>query len=140
MISFRVYGIPQTKGSTKAFVRPGMRFPVITNDNEKNKGWAATVSGEAQRHRPASGPFAGPVALVLCFKMKKPKGLPKRRKVWATKKPDLDKMVRSCKDALTGVMYLDDAQVVRLASEKEYDDAPGVVIIVQPLDEGEPTI
>jgi len=39
-ITFRVYGIPQTKGSTKVFMRPGMRYPIITNDNTKNKSWA----------------------------------------------------------------------------------------------------
>ena len=128
-IRFRVYGIPQTKGSAKAFYRPGMRCPVVTNDNAKNKNWAATVSGEAQRHRPAC-PLTGPVDLSLTFFVKKPKSHPKTKFVYATKKPDLDKMVRSVKDALKGVVYLDDAQVVRLVASKHYDDAPGVEVVV----------
>lgn len=122
---FRVYGIPQTKGSTKAFMRPGMRFPIITNDNEKNKGWAQTVSGEAQKHRP-SKPYAGAVSLSLHFFMKKPKSY--KQNADATKRPDLDKLVRSVKDALTGVFYLDDSQVVRLIAAKNYGDQPGVEI------------
>lgn len=132
VIRFRVYGIPQTKGSAKAFYRPGMRFPVVTNDNAKNKNWAATVSGEAQRHRP-SAPFDGPVDLSLTFFMKKPKSHPKTKFVFAVKKPDLDKMIRSVKDALKGVMYLDDSQVVRLVASKHYDDAPGVEVVVGPV-------
>ena len=128
-ITFRVYGIPQTKGSTKSFMRPGMRFPITTNDNPRNKAWAQTVSGEAQRHRP-SMPIAGPVGLVLWFYMPKPKSYPKTKTLFATKRPDLDKMVRSIKDALKGVMYLDDAQVVQLKAAKAYDDAPGVAVAV----------
>lgn len=131
VITFRVYGIPQTKGSTKAFFRSGMKYPVITNDNEKNKGWAATVSGEAQLARRSSGwstPLGGPVGLDLTFYVKKPKSHPKHKPVPAIKKPDLDKMIRSVKDALKGVLYFDDAQVVKLGASKEYGDAPGVVV------------
>jgi Holliday junction resolvase RusA-like endonuclease len=129
MITFRIYGIPQTKGSTKSFMRPGMRFPIVTNDNPKNKGWAQTVSGEAQRNRPPA-PLTGPVCLELRFFMPKPKSYPKTKTLFATKRPDLDKMVRSIKDALKGVMYLDDAQVVWMKACKYYDDAPGVEIRV----------
>lgn len=134
-IVFRVHGIPQTKGSTKAFMRPGMRFPVITNDNTKNAGWAATVSGEAQRARVASGlsaPVGGAVWLMLHFHVLKPKSLPKRI-MHATKKPDLDKMIRSVKDALKGVLYLDDAQVVDLFAQKRYSDSPGVEVTFREL-------
>jgi Holliday junction resolvase RusA-like endonuclease len=137
MISFRVYGIPQTKGSTKAFMQPGMRFPVITNDNSRNKNWAATVSGTAQFHRP-DVPFAGPVGLTLKFFMPKPKSYPKTKTLFATKRPDLDKMVRSIKDSLKGVMYFDDAQVVWLKASKAYDDAPGVEVkVVRESNQGE---
>jgi len=129
VIQFRVFGVPQTKGSTKAFMRPGARFPVVTNDNTKNKGWAATVSGAAQLAvRTGDGPIRGPVLLWLTFSLKKPKSYPKRRDLPAIKKPDLDKLVRSIKDALKGVLYLDDSQVVYLQATKSYDDAPGVLV------------
>lgn len=130
VIAFTVYGIPQTKGSAKAFYRPGMRFPVVINDNAKNKGWAATVSGEAQRHRPST-PFTGPVRLMLAFGVQKPKSYPKTKELPATKKPDLDKMIRSVKDALKGVLYRDDSQVVELRATKAYSDTPGVKIEVE---------
>lgn len=132
-VQFRVYGIPQTKGSTKAFMRPGMRFPVVTNDNTKNKAWAATVAGEAQRARSLYGqtqPFEGAVSLMLTFYLPRPKSLPKRV-VHATKRPDLDKMIRSVKDALKGVFYLDDSQVVSLRADKVYLDQPGVQVVLE---------
>jgi Holliday junction resolvase RusA-like endonuclease len=130
-IRFRVFGLPQTKGSTKAFMRPGMRYPVVTNDNVKNAGWAATVKGEAQRAVREGGaglPWAGAVGLALTFWLKKPQRHPKRRSVPAIKKPDLDKLVRSVKDALTGTMYLDDSQVTWLTARKVYGEQPGVLI------------
>lgn len=131
-VQFRVYGIPQTKGSTKAFMRPGMRFPIVTNDNTKNKGWAATVTAVAQQTQSLSGerPLSGAVYLSLQFHMPKPKSLPKRV-VHCIKRPDLDKMIRSVKDALKGVFYLDDAQVVKLDAEKVYSDQPGVVVTLE---------
>ncbi len=133
MIVFRVYGIPQTKGSTKAFHRPGMKFPIITNDNPKNKPWAQTVSAMAQSYRTESCPFEGPIRLNLRFSLPIPKSLPKRRPSFMVKKPDLDKMVRSVKDALKGVLYRDDSQVVALVTEKVYDPHPGVRVVVEPI-------
>lgn len=133
-INFRVFGIPQTKGSTKAFMRPGMRFPVITNDNTKNKSWAAIVSGEAQRYRPTAL-LEGPLRLDLWFHLKKPQSLPKRRPSWPTKKPDLSKVTRSVEDALTGIIWKDDAQVVISSQTKCYSDSPGVDITVSTIEE-----
>lgn len=136
-VRFRVYGLPQTKGSAKGFVIPG-KFgkkarAIITNDNTKNKGWAQTVSGEAQRHRLATCPWSGPIALMLVFFMPIPKSLPKRAPQFMVKKPDLDKMVRSVKDALKGVMYEDDRQVVDMDTHKVYAESPGVWIQVSEL-------
>lgn len=52
----------------------------------------------------------------------------KKRRFWHTRKPDLDKLTRSIKDALTGVIYNDDSQIVGLHCFKEYGDEPGVDI------------
>lgn len=132
-IRFRVYGIPQTKGSAKSFMRPGMRFPVVTNDNVKNKSWAQSVALVAQQHRIPGCPFEGPIGLTLDFVVPAPKSLPKTRPSFAIKRPDLDKMVRSIKDALKGVFYRDDSQVISLNTIKTYGLEPGVLIVVEPV-------
>lgn len=132
-IRFRVYGIPQTKGSAKAFMRPGMRFPVVMNDNVKNKAWAQSVSLASQQHRIPGCPFKGPMGLTLNFILPAPQSLPKTKPSFATKRPDLDKMVRSIKDALKGVFYQDDSQVVSLQTIKTYGLEPGVLIVVEPI-------
>lgn len=127
-IEFTAYGIPQPKGSTRAFMRPGMKFPVVTSDNPKTKPWQQAVAEAAQRV--AGQPLVGPVRLELDFALVRPKSLPKRVHAH-TKKPDLDKLVRAVKDALKGVLYLDDAQVVALSATKGYGDAPGVRVRVE---------
>ena len=133
-IAFTVYGVPQTKGSAKAFYKPGMRYPVITNDNHRNKNWSQTVSAMAQQHRPKDAHWDGPIALTLCFLMPIPKSLPKSRPVFMTKRPDLDKCLRSVKDALKGVLYCDDSQVVVVFCWKKYGHQPGVVVEVERMD------
>lgn len=132
-ITFRVYGIPQTKGSTRMFQGKDMKFPIITNDNKKNKPWAQTVSAMAQQHRVDGCPFDGAIRLELVFLMPIPKSLPKRDPAFMLKKPDLDKMTRSVKDALSGVLYVDDKQVVHTDIKKLYAEAPGVLVRLTPL-------
>lgn len=54
--------------------------------------------------------------------------------VMHTAKPDGDNILKACKDALNGVVYLDDAQVVESGAVKKYATEPSVKIIVTELD------
>lgn len=63
-------------------------------------------------------PFDGPVRLELGFVMPRPKSAPKRSTPAAVKRPDLDKLVRAVMDAVTGVVVVDDSQVVHLVATK----------------------
>lgn len=137
-IFFTVRGNPQPKGSMRAFMPRGARFPVVTNDNKKTKPWQDLVGYFANTSAPAGGPWSGPVQLNLSFWIQKPVSLPKSF-FWATKKPDLDKLARAVKDALKGIIYVDDAQVVRTILEKNYGDAPGVDVEILRL-EGVPAM
>ena len=92
-ITFIVLGVAQPKGSTEAFMRPNMRFPVVTNDNPKTKPWVERVRPVAQQHAPDGVPWDGPVQLATTFSLPRPKSLPKRMQ--HHKKPDLDKLVRA---------------------------------------------
>ncbi len=54
--------------------------------------------------------------------------------------PDLDKLCRACLDSLTGIVWRDDSQVVRLEANKDYG-APGAMIWVERAAlEAEPTV
>lgn len=59
----------------------------------------------------------GPIGITISFGIRAPQdtrhGYPKR--------PDLDKLVRGVLDALTGVCYRDDSQVVTLTAQKVWE-------------------
>lgn len=93
-IWFTVLGIARPQGSSKAFMPRGARFPVVTSDNRSLKGWRQLVSLVAQQHAPPRL-LDGPLALGLAFYLPRPKSLPKRVQAH-TRKPDCDKLARSC--------------------------------------------
>jgi Holliday junction resolvase RusA-like endonuclease len=139
-LTFTVYGVAQPQGSTRAFVPRGWKRPIVTSDNPQNKGWRQLVAEGASRalfQRPAAERElqAGAVRLSVAFYLPRPKSLPKRI-VAHLKKPDLDKLVRSCKDALTKVLWQDDSQVVAISATKAYaldGEPPRVTITVAPI-------
>lgn len=142
-LHFVVYGIPQPKGSTRAFVPKGWTRPVVTSDNPKNKGWQQLVA-EAASHAieeiPAFQLLEVPAVLRAVFYLPRPKAI-RNKLVPHTKKPDLDKLLRSAKDAMTQVVYRDDSLIVEISARKEYarpGEAPRAEISVSALrgDEG----
>lgn len=134
-LRFTAYGVPQPKGSAKAFVPKGWTRAVVTSDNVKNKGWQQLVA-EAASHalgREARGLHTSPVHLSVAFYLPRPKSLP-RKVTEHLKKPDLDKLVRSVKDALTKVVWQDDSQVTQITASKTYaaaDASPCAVVTVE---------
>lgn len=50
-----------------------------------------------------------------------------------TKKPDIDNIIKSVTDALNGVAYVDDSQVVEIVAHKHYSDVPRVEIHISNL-------
>lgn len=133
MISFTAIGKPEPQGSARAFVPKGWSRAVITSDNPKNKNWRATVHIAARKAlKAAKGQlFDGPVKVSAIFYLPRPKAL-KGEKPHTTR-PDADKLTRSILDAMTGVLYADDGQVVELDISKRYalvGDLPGADISV----------
>jgi crossover junction endodeoxyribonuclease RusA len=108
---------------------------VITHDNTRTMPWRRLV---AERARDAiAAPIAGPVDITLTFWLPRPPSVSAKRRPTPCCKPDLDKLVRAVLDALSGIAYVDDAQVVVLMAGKRYADAqpghgPGLWIDVAP--------
>ena len=126
-LRFVVIARPQPKGSTRAFIPKGWTRAIVTSDNPKNKGWQQMIAECAalELQRPGCEPFgSGPVVLTARFHLPRPKALQTKAKALRdfphTKKPDLDKLTRAVKDALTGVVWTDDSQVVELHATKHY--------------------
>lgn len=147
MIRFTVPGHPVGKGRARSTLRgfktkaTGKRVPIIGHYTpEKTRAWegrAAKLALGARRGMPL---IAGPVRLELEILHAVPDGWPLWKKALAlagavlpTVKPDGDNVEKAVKDALNGVLWADDVQVVDAAKSKRYAAEPGVRITVTPL-------
>lgn len=90
------------------------------------KAWRDAVA-EAAQAAFQGPPRLGPVAVGITFLMPRPKadvdrhGQPKpTAPTYPAVRPDIDRLVRSVLDAITGVVIADDAQVVHLEAGKVY--------------------
>lgn len=48
-----------------------------------------------------------------------------------TKKPDVDNLLKALLDALNGIAYADDAQIVKLSAQKVYAETPRIEMIIK---------
>ena len=145
--SFRVLGNPVPQGSMRAFLVKGR--PILTSTSKNLKEWRNLIAGEAQNYLReqvvedcwnTSGfySYTEPVGVTAKFYFARPKShlkksgeLTKSAPRSKHSKPDVDKLARAVLDALTGVFFEDDSQVVHLTVLKEYAEpgnGPGLEI------------
>lgn len=137
-VTFTVYARPEPQGSKKGFVKNGRA--VLVDDNPKTlRSYRAETTREAivtlselDLPRPLAGKHV-PVELDLEFIFVKPASVPKRR-LWPVVPPDIDKLERATLDALTGVLFVDDAQVVTVQKSKVYGPMEQVRISARTVD------
>jgi crossover junction endodeoxyribonuclease RusA len=123
MDSFFVKGRPVPQGSLK-FIH-GRPIHARATDLAV---WRADIARNAE----LSGyrPVDGAVKVSCEFIYIKPK-TSSRSMPWV--KPDLDKLIRAVLDGLTGVAYVDDAQVTLISASKSYGSVEGVWITIEQL-------
>lgn len=138
-ISFIVYARPEPQGSAKGFVINGRA--IVTSANKKLKPYRQELTHTAQvalREAGLQAPFAAkhvPVSVSFHFFLQKGDSVPKKRR-FPSVKPDLDKLIRSTADSLTGIMYHDDGQIVELRVNKDYGVPERAEITVRFMEEG----
>lgn len=140
-IEFRVPGTPRPQGSVRAF-KAGDKAIVTQGGSKKSRDELANyrndIRNEAQKQMQDRPPFGGAVYLEVTFLFERPSahfGTGKNAEfvkpsapVHKLTAPDLDKLVRSVKDALKGVAYKDDAQVVRISAGKAFWATAGTTV------------
>ena len=142
-ISFFVPGIAKTAGSKKSFRHAKTGKIITLDDCDKSEDWKVAVRAEAYRAMSGDIPFACPVSLVVEFRMQRPRyhygtgrnasKLKPSAPEWHATKPDATKLLRCIEDAMTGIVWADDAQVVRQEVAKTYSDKPGAMVSVCPM-------
>jgi Holliday junction resolvase RusA-like endonuclease len=144
MIAFSVIGKPQPGGSKRAYPRrrsDGTLAVAVVDSNPMVDDWKALAQHAARQvvERMPTHPD-GCVALQVDFYFERPKshyrtganahllrdGAPER----PTSKPDATKVLRALEDALTGVVWRDDAQIVDQRARKFYGSPARAVVRV----------
>lgn len=145
VVDFSVLGKPQPAGS-KRHVGKGR----IIDDNPHAADWKGAVGiaaldylaglTGATEHDEQPLWLDGPLGLVCVFTFGRPKshfrsgrfagqlktGAPRA----PTVKPDTTKLVRAVEDALTGIVWRDDAQVIEQSACKRYGSPPGARVVI----------
>lgn len=140
MIAFTIPGQPVAKGRPK-FARRGAH--VVAYTPAKTAGYENLVKLAATGAMAGRDPSAAPIELVVELRMQIPASWSNKRRalaaagaIRATKKPDADNILKGIKDGCNGIVWRDDAQVVRIVLSKSYADQPGANVAVREV-EGE---
>ena len=135
---FTIPGEPCGKGRARATIRAGratMYTPAKTVSYEAQIKFFAQQAYKAQL-------IEGPVAMHIQALFGIPKSWSKKKlaqlnngeiKGFATKKPDNDNIQKIVADALNGVVYKDDSQIVSSFCTKYYGQTPGVTVWIEEL-------
>ncbi len=137
-ISFYVRGKPAPGGSKKAFRSATTKKIIVMDAAKGNRAWRNAVQMAARQamKKPfeyaSHCPLAGiPVSLHVNFYLPRPKShhrangnLKASSPLHHIIRPDATKLLRSTEDALTGILWRDDAQIVFQKISKKYVAGP----------------
>ena len=133
-IHFQVEGDPKGKGRPR-FTRAGKFTRVYTD--KQTLDYESLIKSFAMEAMGSTDPLEMPVSVFLYIRHPSPKSYSKKRTEAClsglerpTKKPDWDNVAKTICDAMNGIVYLDDAQVVDAHVTKVYASKAGVDVMV----------
>ncbi len=135
-IQFTVIGLPQPAGSKRAFPfhkKNGKLGVAVSDSNPKAHDWKNAVASVAVDTVDdgdwCDGLLRGPLRLMMVFTLPRPKShfkkngeLTGRAPQYPTTRPDTQKLARGTTDALTGIIWHDDSQIVEERLVKRYGE------------------
>lgn len=144
-LHFWIPGFPAPAGSKRAFcIKKGGvytgRAAVIDSSGERGREWRASVSQFAFDEMKSQGiaPLTGPLFLGLTFHMPRPKShfnskgeLKSSSPQFHTNRPDCTKLTRAVEDAMAGIVYRDDSQIVSQQVSKVYSIESGCWVTIR---------
>jgi Holliday junction resolvase RusA-like endonuclease len=149
-LAFTVLGKPQPAGSKRAFAIKRGGVPTgkvaVADANPRVKSWQQEVRVAARQAAVDAGIdslFVGPLELRAWFYVPRPRNhyrtgrnshlLRDSAPTWPIVRPDTTKLLRGLEDALTGVVWFDDAQVVVQAARKVFGEPARTEVEVRRL-------
>ena len=137
IVTFTIPGEPTAKGRPRV-TRYGTYTPKETVAYEN---LVKLMYREKYHNKMLEGALIG---TVTCY-FPVPKSMPKYKKklagefeIFPTKRPDCDNLAKAVFDALNGIAYKDDSQIVGMSVLKRYTlEAPMTEVIIREVDERE---
>ncbi|WP_019420160.1 RusA family crossover junction endodeoxyribonuclease [Paenibacillus sp. OSY-SE] len=136
MIQFTVYGEPVAQGRPRATQMGGF---IRMYDPAKSRDYKDYVRLAAGENAPEAL-LEGPLGMVLHVYRTIPKSFSKKKasaaeagEIRPTSKPDADNYLKGVKDALKGVIWRDDSQVVEVLVTKRYSARPRIEVKIKDL-------
>jgi len=137
-----VPGEPKPGGSKRALLARGSKRPVVVDDCKKTKDWQTNVRHFA--YQAYEGPLQeGALRLTVTFYLVRARshyGTGRNRNRLKpsappdpNRRPDTTKLLRSTEDALTGLVWRDDAQIIEHYTFKRWGPKPGAQIMVETI-------
>ena len=135
-VHFTVLGKCEPGGSKRGFPvhrSCGSIGVSLSDANPRVKSWRQEVA-QCALDAMDGPPWEGPVVLTLHFYLTRPKSV---KRQYPSVRPDVLKLARAVEDAMTGIVYRDDAQIVEETLIKRYanTEPPQVVVIARTLEE-----
>jgi Holliday junction resolvase RusA-like endonuclease len=129
-------GEPRGKGRPRVSTRGG--FARMHTD-AKTAAYEKGLSKAAASVMAGREPYAGPVKIDVEARVSVPKSFSKKKRDWALMglwppmtKPDMDNVLKTM-DALNGIVWVDDKQVIEGTFRKRYADKPVLIIKVEAI-------
>lgn len=134
-LEFTALGRPQPAGSKQAFAvrrggKPTGQVAVKESNEARVRPWQAVVADAALEALNGAGRLEGPLLLEVDFYLGRPAGhygtgrnagvVKASSPAYPIVMPDTTKLLRALEDALTGIVWRDDAQVVTQVARKRY--------------------
>ena len=139
LIDFTVPGQPYGKGRPRAGKTRAGKVVLYTPEKTVSYEYlVAIVAQQAMKGRPL---LTGPVDVFMSISLEIPASWSKLKQQRAlagqirpTTKPDIDNVEKAIYDAVNGIVWKDDVQVVDVAKRKQYSLTPGVVVQIKATD------
>jgi crossover junction endodeoxyribonuclease RusA len=123
-IKIDVFGEPASQGSHSV-----IHGRIVQVNSAKHKRWRNAVAFAAlDLVGPDFELIDEPVELSVIFYLPRPKTATRE---FPAVMPDLDKLIRSVGDSLTGTVIRDDSRIIAIHAQKLYADARGVGAVIR---------
>mgnify|MGYP000105994846 CR=1 FL=1 len=134
MIAIMIPGAPVAKGRPRISTRGGFARAYTPGKTQRYEDLIRLEAGRVMSDRSL---MEGSLVATIAAYVPIPTSMSKKRhamatagEIRATTRPDLDNYIK-CIDALNGIVFRDDSQIVELRATKHYSDQPRLEVTLQ---------